>query len=85
LLELALVWELLNKGLLRRAAPLVLLGDHWARLPELIRREQPDTLEPVLATSVAEVIEHVRRARGAAHDSDGGPTASGSLASPPVP
>ncbi len=85
LLELALVWELLNKGLLRRAAPLVLLGDHWARLTELIRREQPDTLEPVLATSVAEVIDHVRRAHGAAHDSDGEPTAGGSVASPPVP
>ena len=62
LLELALVWELFNKHLLRRAAPIVLLGDHWTPVSALIRREQPDALEPHVATSVAEVVDIVRQA-----------------------
>ncbi len=63
LLELALVWELFNKGVLRRAAPLILLGQHWTPLIEIVRREQPDTLEPLLATTVAEAIEYIAQAR----------------------
>jgi uncharacterized protein (TIGR00730 family) len=63
LLELALVWELLNKRLVRRTVPLILLGDHWAPLVELVRREQPDAQEPRLAATPAEVIAHVREAQ----------------------
>lgn len=63
LLELALVWELVNKRLVRRAAPLILLGDHWTPLVELVRREQPDAQEPRLAATPAEVIGHVREAQ----------------------
>jgi hypothetical protein len=73
LLELALVWELLNKGLLRRAAPLVLLGDHWVPLLELVRREQPDAQEPRVATTSAEVIAYIRQAQQAADKSEGAP------------
>ena len=63
LLELALVWELLNKRLVRRAAPFILLGDHWTPLVELVRREQRDAQEPRLATTPAEVIAHIRQAQ----------------------
>jgi uncharacterized protein (TIGR00730 family) len=62
LVELALVWELFNKKLLRRAAPIVLLGDHWTPVSTLIRRETPEALEPHVAASVAEAVEIVRQA-----------------------
>ncbi len=62
LVELALVWELLNKGLLRRKAPIVWLGDHWTPLLEPIRREQPDVLEPTVAADVPGVIAVLRAA-----------------------
>ena len=65
LLELALVWELLNKRMIRRAAPLVLLGKHWGPVVELVRREQPDALEPRVAATVVEVMEHLSRVRQA--------------------
>jgi uncharacterized protein (TIGR00730 family) len=65
LLELALVWELLNKAGLKRSAPLIVLGDHWAPLLEIVRREQPDAIEPATALRVAEVIEVIRRSRAA--------------------
>jgi len=65
LLELALVWELLNKRLVRRAAPVILLGDHWTPLVDLVRREQPDAREPWLAATPAEVIAHIRDAQRA--------------------
>lgn len=74
LVELALVWELLNKGLLRRKAPLILLGDHWTPLLEPIRREQPDALEPQRAASVAEVMALLRAALTQRGDSPGGVT-----------
>ena len=61
LLELALVWELLNKRPVRRAAPLILLGDHWTPLVDLVRREQPDAQAPRRAATPAEVIAHIRQ------------------------
>jgi uncharacterized protein (TIGR00730 family) len=63
LLELALVWELLNKRILRRAAPLVLLGEHWQPVVELVKREQPDALEPHIAATVAEAMEYLSHVR----------------------
>ena len=62
LLELALVWELLNKGLLRRQAPLILLGDHWTPLLDPIRRDQPDCLAPHVAADVPAVIALLKAA-----------------------
>jgi uncharacterized protein (TIGR00730 family) len=71
LLELALVWELLNKRILRRAATaLVLLGEHWAPLIPIVRREQPDTLEPYVALSVAEAITHLSQAQSSIGNSE---------------
>ncbi|MFH1746560.1 MAG: LOG family protein [Planctomycetota bacterium] len=56
LLELAYVWELLSKRLLRRKAPIILLGDHWHPIIEPIQREHPDALEPHLAADVSAVM-----------------------------
>jgi hypothetical protein len=42
LLELAAVWELLNKSLLRRQRPIVILGDFWVPAVECVLRAQPD-------------------------------------------
>jgi hypothetical protein len=66
LLELALVWELLNKGLLRRQAPLILLGNHWTPLLDPIRRDQPEGLSPHVAADVPAVITLLRA--GLAHE-----------------
>lgn len=63
LLELALVWEMLNKSLLRRRnAPLILLGDHWAPVVELILREQPESLRPQVVADIPGVIAAIRAA-----------------------
>jgi len=41
LLELALVWELKNKGFLDRAKPIILLGDFWKPLVNLVATDDP--------------------------------------------
>lgn len=66
LLELALVWELLNKRLLRRQAPIIAFGEHWAGAIEAVRREQPDALEIGVAQHPGEVVDLVRAAWAAA-------------------
>jgi uncharacterized protein (TIGR00730 family) len=72
LLEFALVWELLGKGLLRRKAPIVLLGGHWTGVVEAVRAEVADALEPAVAQSVTEVVDVIRTAweRGGAEASE---------------
>lgn len=56
MLELALVWELFNKKLLRRRAPIILVGEHWQALAEPILREQPEALRlPVVPDGVSAV------------------------------
>ena len=66
LLELALVWELFNKRLLRRNAPIVLLGDHWQAVVETIRSAQPDAVEvqvaPDAPVAVKLLAEHLATA-----------------------
>jgi len=41
LLELASVWELKNKGFLDRARPVVLVGDFWKPLVDLVATDDP--------------------------------------------
>lgn len=60
LLELALVWELRNKRLLRRAAPLLLLGSHWQPLVDTILLAQPEATPPQIVHTVEEVVEVLR-------------------------
>lgn len=76
LLELALVWELLSKGLLRRKAPFLLLGEHWAPLLDPVRRMQPDALLPAVAADVPALLECLRAALAhpPATNSNGGST-----------
>ena len=42
LLELAKVWELKNKGFLKTDKPIILLGDFWKLLVELLNIDGPD-------------------------------------------
>jgi uncharacterized protein (TIGR00730 family) len=65
LLELALVWELLSKRLLRRKAPIILLGDHWQPVVETVLRVQPDATEPQIASSVTLAMEMLAEHLGA--------------------
>ena len=60
LLELALVWELFNKRLLRRNSPIVLLGENWAPLIDLVLHEQPESLRPHIAPGVSEAVHLLR-------------------------
>lgn len=60
LLEIALVWESLNKRLLRRDAPLVLLGDFWLPVAETVRREQPEAPAPLVAADADGVVGLLR-------------------------
>lgn len=43
LLELAKVWELKNKGLMNKEKPIILMGDFWKPLLELIAAIEPDS------------------------------------------
>ena len=60
LLEFALVWEFVNKGLFDRRPPIVLLGDHWTPVIGPVQREQPAALDPLIARNPAEVVELLR-------------------------
>jgi uncharacterized protein (TIGR00730 family) len=43
LLELANVWELKNKGFLDRRKPIILIGEFWKPLVDLMASEDPDS------------------------------------------
>jgi len=43
LLELAKVWELKNKGFLETVKPIILVGEFWKPLVDLIKNEDPDS------------------------------------------
>jgi len=47
LLELAKVWELKNKGFLEAGKPIILTGEFWKPLVELIATEDPQSYEYV--------------------------------------
>lgn len=68
LLELALVWEQLSKGMLRRGAPVIVLGSHWDPVFTLMRQEQPDLPEPLVARDVDETIRLLARHLADAND-----------------
>jgi uncharacterized protein (TIGR00730 family) len=62
LLELALVWELVNKGLLRPKRPVILLGNHWQPLIAPILQEQPKSLVPQIIPDVPRVLAALHEA-----------------------
>lgn len=63
LLELAAVWELKNKKFLDRGKPIVLLGEFWKPLVELISKDDPRSGESVvLATDPTDAVAQIQRA-----------------------
>ncbi len=65
LLELAMVWELKNKGFLKGDKPIILVGDYWEPLVELIANEDAASREYVFrANDPREVIEILRNSTG---------------------
>jgi predicted Rossmann-fold nucleotide-binding protein len=57
LLELAMVWELKNKGFLKPEKPIILLGGFWKPLREMIAAEEPKVRQCV---RIADSPEQVR-------------------------
>ena len=57
LLELAMVWELKNKGFLKPEKPIILLGGFWKPLLEMIAAEEPKVRQCV---QIADSPERVR-------------------------
>jgi len=43
LLELAFVWELNNKGFIKQARPIILVGEFWRPLAELVATNNPES------------------------------------------
>jgi uncharacterized protein (TIGR00730 family) len=65
LLELARVWELKNKKFFDRAKPIVLLGDFWKPLVDLVCRDDPRSAEQVsFAEGPADAVDRIREALG---------------------
>jgi uncharacterized protein (TIGR00725 family) len=65
LLELAKVWELKNKKFLDRAKPIVLLGDFWRSLVDLVCQDDPRSAECIVfADGPAGAVELIVKALG---------------------
>jgi uncharacterized protein (TIGR00730 family) len=63
LLELAMVWELKNKGFLDRAKPIVLVGGFWRPLVNLVAADDPACTKYVaFADGPRQVVELLRKA-----------------------
>jgi uncharacterized protein (TIGR00730 family) len=63
LLELAMVWELKNKGFVDRAKPVVLAGAFWRPLVELVAQDDPAcTKQVVFAGNPQQVADLLRKA-----------------------
>jgi uncharacterized protein (TIGR00730 family) len=63
LAELALAWELRNKGLLRDERPLIVLGGVWRPVIDCVRAAQPDAKAVQVARDVEEIREFLSRLR----------------------
>jgi len=58
LLELAEIWELTNKGFINSAKPIILMGDFWRPLVELMAGDDPASRECVrLACGAEEAVK----------------------------
>jgi uncharacterized protein (TIGR00725 family) len=61
LLELAMVWELKNKGFLGVNKPIILLGEYWRQLVDLISTDDPKSKRHLLlANEPKDVIEMLK-------------------------
>jgi uncharacterized protein (TIGR00725 family) len=62
LLELAMVWELKNKGFLNSGKPIILSGGFWNRLVEMVTDYDPDSRQYLLfADEPKDVIDLLKR------------------------
>jgi len=60
MLEVALVWELLSKHMVRKPATRLLLHNHWRMLEAPIRAAQPDLAAPQFFDRIEVAIEMLR-------------------------
>jgi uncharacterized protein (TIGR00730 family) len=56
LLELAKVWELRNKGFLEADRPIILVGEFWRPLVDLVARDDPDSRQYLRFASKPEQV-----------------------------
>jgi uncharacterized protein (TIGR00730 family) len=62
LLELAMVWELKNKGFLDQGKPIVLAGGFWRPLVDLVATDDPACVKAVaLGETPGQVVELIER------------------------
>ncbi|MBN2132600.1 MAG: LOG family protein [Sedimentisphaerales bacterium] len=65
LLELATVWELENKGFLDRGKPIILVGDFWKPLVDLVATDDPRCSESVVwAEGPEQVVQRIKENLG---------------------
>jgi uncharacterized protein (TIGR00730 family) len=61
LLELATVWELKNKGFLDRGKPIVLAGEFWRPLIDLVAKDDPACTRHVAFAETPEQVANLLR------------------------
>jgi uncharacterized protein (TIGR00730 family) len=62
LLELAAVWELKNKGFLDGGKPIILLGEFWRPLVELMAAQDLENADCIeIAATTADVVEMLKK------------------------
>jgi len=62
LLELAKIWELKNKGFLNKDKPIILLGDFWKPLLDLVDKDDPASSKLLhQASSIEEAIDILKK------------------------
>ena len=65
LLELATVWELENKGFLDRGKPIILVGEFWRPLVDLVATDDPRCSESVVwAEGPEQVVQRIKENLG---------------------
>jgi uncharacterized protein (TIGR00725 family) len=63
LLELAFVWELKNKGFLGEDKPIILLGEYWVGLVELVAADDADGRRHLLFADVPKKVVELLKGR----------------------
>jgi uncharacterized protein (TIGR00730 family) len=64
LLELAFVWEMRNKGFLSEEKPIILLGEYWSRLLELVAADDANSRRYLLFANRPEEVVDILKGRG---------------------
>jgi len=65
LLELAAVWELENKGFLDRGKPIILVGDFWKPLVDLVATDDPRCSKSVVwAEGPEQMVQRIKENLG---------------------